>query len=561
LDRALDAYKRAADGDPETEAPRRRLIELYLELQPPRLTDLMKILADLESRFPSVAEFGYRSIIDRSYRAQPSIAEASFVRWVSVLARSRRLMKASLDSLPAGWTARPLTDLRRYMEAPGQRHASMWWSERPERSHVLVEVALALGHQRLLERNPSGAAAIWETGVQLAPDFAEYMFGPLRGQHMVTLDLQTELASLYFKYPSLDPGDHKFNAVVNRLFQSKGEAYKADDLRAIQRHHTILGTIFAQKKVWTSSHFALNGIFQLENAIRTAERRDQRDGSYQPLPELRAMLAEGKETLGDRAGARTLFLQAAQAYLDTDQLDSTKETLDRARRLMNGQPQHERELRAQLERVLDTRRLIETAPAEALNPSDTSFSFRRDGSHAWLFGARLSALSDSFLARQRFKALADLSEKSSQLGHSAAAADYATEAFKTAVDRVNHLTGATDVVRIQKIRPQATQNRVLDQRPITIDRVRTQTTQQSKSWVVSIPAEPNPTYVGLGSDDLLAARIVRELKSDPNFSTDAPFAVKQGRVIISDSERSSDLKQSLEKIQGVGAVTVTPKAR
>src|SRR6266513_518761 len=214
----------------------------------------------------------------------------SLIQLVSVLAAMRRLTTQSLDTLPSGWTSPAVTHLRAYLAAPQQRPASGWWLDRPERRHVLASGGLALGHQALLDPDPRGAGARWEIAEEFAPEYEAYSYySPLKGLPVVRLDLETALALYYFKFPSLDPVERKFNRVIS--------------------------VIFAQKGAWKTNHFALNAIFQLDNALKTAARRDAQDGSYEPLPELRAQLAQGYQATGDVAKARQMYLAPAQAYL------------------------------------------------------------------------------------------------------------------------------------------------------------------------------------------------------------------------------------------------------
>jgi len=554
-DEAIRAYRFAAERHPTSDPARRRLVQAYVALLPARVDDLRRTLAELENGFPSVAELGHRAIIEHFYRTDPGAAEMSLLKLVTVLAATRRLTTQSLDALPSGWASPAITHLRAYLAAPQQRPTPGWWLDRVERRHVLALGGLALGNQALLDPDPKGAAARWEVAEDLAPEYEAYWSSPLKGLPVVRLDVETALALLYFRFPSLDPGERKFNRVIRAIFNSKAGAYQLDDLEGIQRHHMILGIILAQKGAWKTNHFALNAIFQLESALKTAARRDAQDGSYQPLPELRAQLARGYQATGDIAKARATYLAAAQAYLDTDAIESAKRSLQSAGALIAGSVP-EREVAAQLERVVSTRTEVARVTGRQLDPGAAEYAFRPDSGHAWLYGQPLPALAVTFLDRQRFKTVSDLAIRVGEAGHAQAAAELGGRAFRIAIESVKQLTGSADVVRIEKVRPLATQQRVLDQRPLMLGSFKS-SPGGAKTWKLTDPVTLRPTEVRLDSDDVLAARIDQELRTDPT-NRSAEFVVKEGRVTVRDGVQSEDVKSRIERVPGVDAVRVAP---
>lgn len=574
-DAARDAYARTAERAPGAEAPRRRLVELYADLPPKRLPELAMMLPTWETSFPSVAEAGYRLALAHAQALPPQVAETSLIRLVGVLARSRRISIETLADVAPGWSSPALAELRAYVGAPPKSPPPRWWLGTSARRQALGEVALALGHERLLAGDPAGAAARWETAVHVAPGFDEYDSGALRDQNMVRLDLLTELASLYYKFPRLDPGGQRFEASLNLLFQSKGDAYRARDLRAIQRHHTILGTIFAQTGRW-SGPAPFNALFQLEHALQAAAELDRREETYQPLPELRALLGDARRAVGDGARAHTAYLAAAAAYLDADALDQAAEMLKRADAQQAAAPASERTRRDQLEVVLQTRRAVEGAAGAALDPRAPGYAFRADGASAWLHGTSLAALPADFVQRQRFKTLADLSARSREAGQAEAAETYAAEAFRAAEEGGQRLTGPADLVRLKRLVPQATQNRTGALKPVSVAPRATAPSATApsapaatparpapagKTWTVPLGTRSAPAAVTVDPDDVLDARIKRELKKADPGAADVPYRVQGGRVQIPDSPKARDVKPILERVPGVKGVTVTPPRR
>lgn len=553
-DDALRAYVQAAAASSTAELPRRRMVECYRALLPGRLPEFRKFLSEIEVGFPSVAESGYRAIITHTLQTDRPAAEAALVRLVSVLAAARRLTPDRLDRLPAGWA--PVVELKRYVETPDQVPPAPWWRGPIEHRHGLAEAALALGHQAALEGKVAETAARWEVGRRVAPDYDVYAFGPLRGFRVVRLDLQTALALHYFKFPSLDPGERKFAAVIQDLFRTKAGAYAADDLPSIQRHHTVLGTILAQKKAWNPGRVD-GALFQLENALKTAAKRDGREGTYQPLPELRGLFADGLAATNEVDRARATYVEAAQAYLDTDGLRDTGRMLERARSLARDGRAPESVRIAQLETILRTRDEIAQATGSKLDPASGDYAFAANGSHGWIAGPPPSALGKDFIERQRFKVLSDLVERARTAGQPAASQEFARRAFKTAVEGVEHLTGTGDLLRLERIRARATDQKVLDFKPLTVEQARTTNVVAPKTWVLTDSAVGRAAYVHVEHDDLLAAKVVGELSRTP--VADRPdFRVSRGRIVLPPDARSEAVRTRLEGLSGVGDVVVRP---
>jgi tetratricopeptide (TPR) repeat protein len=545
---ALRAFAHAAASNSTAELPRRRMVQCYIEMFPQRLADFRKLLREIEPTFPSAAESGYRAIIARSHPTDPATAEAALLRLVSVLAGARRLTVERLDGLPPGWT--PVVELRRYLERPDHEPVTSWWRNPLERRHVLTEAALALGHQAAQEGDARGAAARWEVGRTIAPEYDDYT-GALRGFPVVRLDVQTALALHYFRFPSLDPGERKFTDVIQDLFRSKAGAYRADDLLGIERHHIVLGTIFAQKKVWGRRGQIDGALFQLDHALEAAAKRDSRDGTFQPLPEVRAMLAEALLANNEPDQAHAAYVDAAQAYLDTDGLREAGGMLQEARRLTGkGQTGI-----AQLQMVLETRRAVTEVSAAQVDPTNASYGFRTDGPHGWIFGRAVTDLAQDFVDRQRFKALSDLADRTRELGQPGVADGLGRRAFKTAVDHVRVLVGANDLVRVERARKQATQQKVVDFKPLTVERARLTTAQPPKIWVLTDAPSGQPAYVSIGREDLLAAQVVDELSSQR--PADRPdFRVSGTEVVLPSSGTDEAVTRRIRGLPGVDGIVI-----
>jgi hypothetical protein len=161
----------------------------------------------------------------------------------------------------------------------------------------------------------------------------------------------------------------------------------------------------------------------------------------------------------------------------------------------------------------------------------------RDGRNAWLSASALPALPSQFIARQRFKALSDLSARSNAAGNVDAASSEASEAFKTAIESVTHLTGPADLVRLEKIRGPATHGPIIDKKPVSLNRAPSAATPSGKTWILSLTSERGQSYVAVPGDEVIASRIVWEAKRDPGLAAaTSRVVIKRGQVTIRATE-------------------------
>jgi hypothetical protein len=378
---------------------------------------------------------------------------------------------------------------------------------------------------------------------------------------MVRLDLSRELIALYARQPGLDAGGARQRALINELFSGKGGAYESSDLAAIQRFHGTLGQIYAQRGTWAGDG-ATNARFQFENMLRTAERRERQAGYVQPLQDVKALLAQGYETLGQRGPARAMHLRAAQAYLDTDQLDAAQASLQSVARLAQPPAGAAEQRRiALVQRIAATR--LAVAAGAAVEPGAA-------GAHAWLFEPAGALAGDAaglapFVARQQFKALADLATRRREAGATAAAEAAAAPAF-TAALRVSAMVGTSDLIRLERVKEMATANATYPRRGAEVDAAAPAKGFSGKSWVLYVPAEPEALYVKVGADAVLAGRLAAAWKADPVLARQAlNFVVDGGRVAVtyppgSDAPAAAAFDR-LRSVEGVRTWTAAPAAQ
>jgi hypothetical protein len=334
-----------------------------------------------------------------------------------MLASEDRVPEGALVGLPESWG--PVAELHRFF-ATGEWSGGEWW--RSVDKELRVDLARALGNEWLVQGRSEDTEACWSGLLRDPPR-------PLEGPW---LDLYGDLAALYTNRPELDPEGRKFEELENALFHGKGEAYRSDDLEAIQRFHTVLGLIYADRGKWDASWAPKGAVFQLSHAISTAEQRQERgEAPFQPQARLNALLAEGYRATGDNR-AQEQYLEAARAYLDTDDIDRAGEMLAAAREFAEGDRPEAREL----ERVVRARRQLPGDPSSVCPTAEDLF-------------AALEHSKPEFVSRQRFKTLSDCSTRTRSSGERLA---YSARALTAAVDGRITLVGAADLSRMASLR-------------------------------------------------------------------------------------------------------------
>jgi hypothetical protein len=323
-----------------------RMVDLFGDLPAAQADDLWNRLDGWERPFPDVAREGYRAAVQRHAGTETDQAEAALLRWIALSANERSLSSATVQRAFGGVDWEPLTEFQAYLavlEAPAESSTDRsavgefienhsegydlygWWLDWEPRRQALAQASLALGHASILAKSPERAERQWLIGLRDGPPGEAYIFGELENQPFVRLDLLTELTWLQFRFTELDPAGGKADLFIGLLFDGKAEAYQANDLEAIQRHHTVLGELFAARGVWASESFAANGIFQLSNAIRIAERRDAKEGTRQPLPRLKELLAMGYAETGNAERAVETAQVAAEAYAEVGDIGKAEQ--------------------------------------------------------------------------------------------------------------------------------------------------------------------------------------------------------------------------------------------
>jgi tetratricopeptide (TPR) repeat protein len=523
---AVGAYQQAIAAAPENEAPRLRMVEAFRHL-PDSAASLFALVSresDWEARFPEATARAYEVVVDALAPRDGKASAAASLRWVSVLSRAQLLSRDRLAVLATSWLTMYLDQLRAFLADPSRAPPTDGfglWST-PNGREALAQAALAAGRQRLAEGDPVATEAFLRAGLAAADDRVP-----------VALDLALEAAVLYTRLPGLDPSRVKFSELESRLISGKAEAYHRADREAVQRFHTVLGLIYTQRgtfrpagEPWRSA------VYQLKYALRTARERDSVGGFYQPLPELRAFLADAYAVTGVPAD-RSAYLEAAAAYLDVDALDEAQHMLQRAREASGTETGDT----ARALQSLIQARVAAAAGATTRRPREECEA-AADRSAA---GVRAAGLGGPFVKRQQFKLLADCV----LAGPAPVRPADAARVLSVAVDEHTQLVGAKDLLRLQ--RSQAAVLHVVSATPAGA----TSTPNAARGVRVLLPSESSPESVSVNPDLLLGALVLAEVGAD----TSLRIQVRDGQVTaISGNPSESARSNLLSKIQAVRGV-------
>jgi hypothetical protein len=506
---AAEVYRQAVQQDADEDGARSGLIDALAALGGPATLELLQYGKDWEVRYPGSAADAYGAILTGSFRPggqRDAIADSAVVGLVRTQARNRLTVGKTPPAVDTGWT--PVREIRVFLQTAAPE-AAPWWGQGAERQSALAQAALAGGRVGVTEGKYDVAERIWTEGVRLA-----------RRSSAVSLDLERELATLYFRQPALDPGRKKFDALEQEIFAGKFGALATGDLEAAQRYHTTLALIYVARGVWGGT-YARNAGQQLTWALDKAEERRQRQQFYQPLPELRQLLAHGLDSLKSYGEAGRRYAAAAAAFLDTDDLDAADSAVQNGKRLaadVTG-PARVLALRSDLAHSVET--------ASRCSP----------GSIAAIVGPGNS----DFFSRQRFKILADCSKVDPRFSR-----QYAIAAFRLVDSARVTLVGGSDVVRFERV-----MSTLLEPFGVAFQAAHLDPVPPSggPSIQVSLPGETTPLWVAAALDDVIAARVVAELGAGVN-----PFPITVSSGVLSIPASAAALPGLLKRLQGVTGV-------
>jgi tetratricopeptide (TPR) repeat protein len=490
---ALESYRQALALNPREDGSRGGLIDALRGIGPSSIPELLRLGDDWMVQDPALSAEAYSAALVLAFSRDPRDPQTApaMIGLVSVQALNGRMLGQMPSAVPQDWE--PCRQLQDFLgnseqtvrqDSLGQRaptehrvHAEpTWWLAASERRVTLAAATLARGRQLLSEGRPQRAEEIWRAGVRLVP--------PNSGVH---IDLQRELAMLYFSYQTLDADGRKFTELEQQMFAGKGLALITGDLEAAQRFHTALGLIYAAKGVWRSPPVR-NARDQITWALEKADLRAITEHFYQPLPDLRFLLAKGLDSIGESERARQVYIDAAAAYYDVDDFSGVIASLRAARAVPEIWPANRQDsLWAFRYSQSVISQLFEACPDSA----PLIWVSRAGGTGRFNTGG--------FRNRQQFKINADCAS----FGPPSRSWDFAAAAFRVVDSGRVALVGAADVRRFESV-----VNNVLMRFGMSLSETHFEhTLPQGASFPVSLPGESRPAWLTLPPDQLLGTRI------------------------------------------------------
>lgn len=320
------------------------------------------------------------------------------LQWTDLEAQTGGVEPSDLDRLPGAAEGRGLDELRRLVEGPagGLEPGSgyEWWRRTPLHRHVAAVVLRLRSQSEEAAGSSEAAVRVVEAATRWAPTPEEHEeIEHLAGRPVAWVDARTDLAALYHRLGAAD----ELERLVEGL-PTEGGGRLGSDLPSAYRFHTVLGVVLFDREHWRprSSDGAL---FQFQRAIEiSGELAEQPPRTVRPVPALHRYLGHARTAVGKgKDGARSFF-EAAQGFLDLDDLRSTADVLGR----ISGQGfdglatlQSVLSLRGQADRgEIGVERILPELARES----------------TWLGGAEIDGLAAPFLRRQRFKIASDVLE-------------------------------------------------------------------------------------------------------------------------------------------------------
>jgi tetratricopeptide (TPR) repeat protein len=544
---ALAHYQQAAEGDPLDPIPVSRMMDVYEHLLTNQYNTIsVEISGRLkiwEKNFPETAERGYVALLAHgATRDDPKQMERYFLDLVGLLGRHRRLTKERLAKIPATVENKAVHQLTAYASNP--RALGSWWTAEQIRRHVLGLAALAFGHTDLKKKGPEAAEKRWEIALDRVVPNAMFYYQDFPHLTQAPLQLMTELAALYHQYPDLDSKNKKFKKLIVRIFKSKSLAYRSKDLDSIQSHHMVLGYIYTrdpdkEEAIWQPA----NAVFQLTHALQISKIRFLQTGKYEPLPLLKEMLAESCQNPTPAARrqsirdcmleqcnfAGTMYLEAAKAYMDTDQLKKANQMLNKAEDTYLNEFQHA--AHGQISDIQNLRRRIKGAPEDQI-AEITANLLKTHKLESTMFGDDPLYIEHEFLQRQRFKIMADLTYKLEQASPEKSILQGLLAGIRLFVEKSTEnvvLSGTADEIRMIRLNKQGFKVTLSGDYPMTQKEAKARWVQYSLNRIL----EKKLSVDGIHGNNTMSAIRLFQVKFDlPVKSRVEPIAERKMKSLL-----------------------------
>jgi tetratricopeptide (TPR) repeat protein len=543
---ALQTFEQAAQAAPEADTPRRRVVDVYRQAGEGLNFAALERQAEQWERFdPTDSRSAYELLMMHwaSGSANAGTIDRSLLRWASLLAQNNWFDTNSLAALPKNWDHPGVKVLREYVQNPTATTNWGWWLQNGDLLSAMLEVAAATG--RRLIRDPDGlrkAENCWQQALHVvAPERLVSQFSAAVDSY---LRVTQEIVTLYFQQPSLDPSGRKLQENIQGLYEGKMVAIMEGNWRVTQPFHTTLGLMYVARKAWqalpgTPSYMSAR--YQLQAVLDDAQRREREEKFFQPLPEIKALLAKGLATEPtSKSAAAQMYLRAAAGYLDFDAIIEAQGMLKEYRALAA----ENTPLAGQFEKVLAVR----------AKPGSLSLGGLSVGQSPWLF-LPSGPLDENFLKRQRFKIYGDLVNP---VGAEPVRLTAALEAYGLVVDQQTPLVGSGDLLRWQRIEAAllASVNGQAVPSRLALGGSAASTAPSTASVHLTLAGENISSAVVIPREALAASQIVRAVGPEKMASVRPYLHINADELLILPTPSNSDAATSIGKIRSVASLPI-----
>lgn len=485
------------------------------------------------------------------------------ISWAETLARKNTITGTYADELPdlKTWPSPCNEELQMLLtNSFGKLENIKWWTVNDFRRHITATIFLKMKSAALIDGDIETAVKMLETALDIAPEFYRYEGDPkLKKYFPVKLEIAIELSGLYNRYPKLDLNNAKYEALIRELFNEKSMHYLQNDLESIQKSHTMLGLIYADRNVWKSTWFAGNAIFQLENAIKFQKRIESKNPEkFKPVPSLYQMLAKGYQLTNQPEKEFQALVDAAVGYLDLDNLSMADSIIQKAKNITNRDVTYKQKLN-ELSLITNMRFNIRNGSYDFINKNIESLE--KTITESDLFKMTNFKNENSFINRQKFKILADMGSTSSELNPNYNYPLFEIKALNY-IDKEKALGNYQDINRLNHIEEKFMTNLDSENAISISQNTNTTVNSQSKSW--SLNSGGYQSRIDANPDLIVAAKVYEDITKGSSVKVVNgldQIQIRQGEVIIPQELKDKETidESKIQQVKGVNNVRITKK--
>lgn len=561
--RAIEVYKPAFFVDMNNESLGWKIFYSYSQLpdQAEAFNGLYNFSSELFAQgLNDLARNGFLYTVKNALSVNDNEkAERACISWAETISGKNSISGSYVDELPdlKTWPSVCNKELQMLLTNSFVNSDNLrWWTANNYRRHIVATILVRMESEALMRNDLKSAVQMLENALKIAPEFYVYDGDPkLKIYFPVKVDIAIELSRLYNRYPTLDLNKAKYDELIGDLFNEKSMHYLQNDLESIQKSHTMLGLIFADRNIWKSTWFAGNAIFQLENAIKFQKRIEKKNPEkFKPIPSLYQTLAKGyKMTNQPEMEYRTL-IDAAIGYLDLDNLSMADSIIQKVKNSTLQDVEYRQKLK-EIGLITSMRFNIRNG-TYAFRESDVKV-LEKNITESELFRMKNLKNDSSFINRQKFKILTDMGSRCSALNPA-----YKYPAFEIIalgyIDKEKALGNYQDINRLNHIEGKFKTN--LDREDVikvNQNVLANNVMNQSKSWLLN--SGGYQTRIEANPDLIVAGKVYADItkgSSDKNVDGLDQIQIRQGEVTIPKDlwDKASIDKTTIQRVKGVSAV-------